>query len=69
MYRKAELEERAKDQYQVSWTLKQCEKHHITTVLGMYAGNVTRACKHLSMGRNTLYRRLKTYGIKVHTPQ
>ena len=44
-------------------TLKELERHHILSVLERHGGNQARAARELGIGRNTLWRRLKKYGL------
>jgi two-component system response regulator HydG len=44
-------------------TLKELERHHILSVLERHGGNQARAARELGVGRNTLWRRLKEYGL------
>lgn len=44
--------------------LESVEKNHILKVLNLYEGNITLCAKTLGIGRNTLYRKMDTYGIK-----
>jgi transcriptional regulator with PAS, ATPase and Fis domain len=43
--------------------LEQVERRHIVKVLSVYRGNVSLTAKKLGIGRNTLYRKLESYGI------
>lgn len=43
--------------------LEQVERKHIVKVLSVYRGNVSLTAKKLGIGRNTLYRKLESYGI------
>ena len=45
-------------------TLRTLEKDNIIKALLFYNGNITRAAKALGIGRNTLYDKMKKYGIK-----
>lgn len=45
-------------------TLTEMEEEHVRHVLTHYRGNVTRTCKALGIGRSTLYRLLRTYGLR-----
>lgn len=45
-------------------TLAEMEQEHVQYVLTYFRGNVTRACKALGIGRTTLYRRMKAYGLR-----
>ena len=40
------------------------EKKNILKALNLYGGNITICAKELGIGRNTLYRKMETYGIK-----
>jgi len=44
-------------------TLKELQRRHILSVLERHAGNQAKAAKELGIGRNTLWRRLKGYGL------
>jgi DNA-binding protein Fis len=44
-------------------TLEEAERAHILAVLEHVAGNQSHAAKILGIGRNTLARKLKTYGL------
>jgi transcriptional regulator with PAS, ATPase and Fis domain len=39
------------------------EKKHILKALKIYGGNITLCAKALGIGRNTLYRKIESYGI------
>ena len=43
--------------------LHEVEKHKIEEVLRRYEGNISKAAKELGIGRNTLYRKMKKYGL------
>jgi two-component system response regulator HydG len=45
-------------------TLKELQRRHILSVLERHKGNQARAAKELGIGRNTLWRWLKRYGIQ-----
>src|SRR5262249_26282105 len=45
-------------------TLAEVEKRHILRTLDSAGGNRTRAAQLLDIGRNTLQRKLRTYGIE-----
>ncbi|MBC2710941.1 MAG: sigma 54-interacting transcriptional regulator [Desulfosarcina sp.] len=45
-------------------TLSALEKDAIEKTLSFYKGNITRASKALGIGRNTLYDKMKKYGIR-----
>ena len=40
------------------------EKKSILKVLDLYNGNITLCAKTLGIGRNTLYRKMESYGVK-----
>lgn len=44
--------------------LESMEKKNILQALNIYNGNITICAKELGIGRNTLYRKMETYGIK-----
>ena len=44
-------------------TLKELERRYILTALERHGGNQARAARELGIGRNTLWRRLKEYGL------
>jgi len=44
-------------------TLKELERRHTLSTLKRHGGNQARAARELGIGRNTLWRRLKEYGI------
>jgi len=44
-------------------SLKDAEREHILKVLNSNSGNITHAAQILGIGRNTLYRKLKEFGI------
>jgi transcriptional regulator with PAS, ATPase and Fis domain len=44
-------------------TLKEVERGHILKALERHGGNQAKAAQELGIGRNTLWRRLKEYGI------
>jgi len=44
-------------------TLKELERRHTLSTLERHGGNQARAARELGIGRNTLWRRLKEYGI------
>lgn len=46
-----------------SHTLKELERRHILAALQRHGGNQAKAAKELGIGRNTLWRRLKEYGL------
>ncbi|NTW71609.1 MAG: sigma-54-dependent Fis family transcriptional regulator [Eubacteriaceae bacterium] len=43
--------------------LEQLEREHIIKVLNINEGNITTTSRELGIGRNTLYRKLESYGI------
>ena len=45
------------------WDLKRLEKEHILNVLAECSGNHSKTAKQLGIARNTLWRKLKEYGI------
>jgi len=45
-------------------TLAEAERAHITQILERYGGNHSRAAEALGIGRTTLWRKLKDYGIE-----
>lgn len=44
-------------------TLKELQRQHILSVLERHGGNQAKAARELGIGRNTLWRRLKEYGL------
>lgn len=50
-------------------TLKRIEEEAIRFVLGRTGGSVSQTARSLGIGRSTLYRRLKDFGIDGHTLQ
>ncbi len=48
----------------LSGTLAEAERRHIARVLEQVGGNRTAAAKVLDIGRNTLARKLKQYGLE-----
>jgi len=44
-------------------SMKEVEKSLILDALSLYAGNIQKASAKLGIGRNTLYRKMKEYGI------
>ena len=44
-------------------SMESMEKYHITNVLKIYKGNITKAAEALGIGRNTLYRKIQKYKI------
>ena len=49
--------------HRVDMTLKQVEEQHIKLVLKDCSGHLTKTAKRLKIGYNTLWRRMKEYGI------
>lgn len=47
-----------------SLNLESMERKHILRVLKLYDGNITVCAKTLGIGRNTLYRKIESYGIR-----
>ena len=45
-------------------TLEELIREHVEGVYKRYHGNVSRTYKTLGIGRTTLYRKLKAYGLK-----
>ncbi|MGB9867760.1 MAG: sigma-54-dependent Fis family transcriptional regulator [Bacillota bacterium] len=45
--------------------LRELERHEIQRLLAAYGGNVTKAARALGIARNTLYRKLYKYGLRV----
>jgi transcriptional regulator of acetoin/glycerol metabolism len=45
-------------------TLEELIREHVEGVFQRYHGNVTRTCKTLGIGRTTLYRKLRAYGLR-----
>jgi two-component system NtrC family response regulator len=41
------------------------EKDSILATLKLFNGNISKAAKNLGIGRNTLYRKIKEYSIKL----
>ena len=50
----------------VGGTIQGAEREAIQQALQAAEGNQTRAAKALGMGRNTLWRKMKKYGIDSH---
>ncbi|MCS7082840.1 MAG: sigma-54 dependent transcriptional regulator [Bacteroidetes bacterium] len=48
------------------WTLAELERWYILETLRRYAYNQSQAARHLGIGRNTLWKKLKQYGIRIH---
>jgi len=46
-------------------TLAQVEADTIDSTIKYFNGNLSRAAKSLGIGRATIYRKIKQYGIKV----
>ncbi|MDE2039771.1 MAG: sigma-54-dependent Fis family transcriptional regulator [Elusimicrobia bacterium] len=46
-------------------TLEELERKHILAVFEACGGNATEAARRLGVGRNTLWRKLKSYGVAV----
>lgn len=44
--------------------IDQLEKRHIERVLASEKGSVAKAARRLGIGRNTLYQKIKKYGIE-----
>jgi DNA-binding NtrC family response regulator len=55
---------RVTSELSASMTLDQLERHAIEAALKRTRGNVTQAMKQLGIGRTTLYRKLKRYGLR-----
>lgn len=53
-----------KDARGVFKTLAEMEEDHVRCVLTYFRGNVTRTHQALGIGRTTLYRKLRVYGLK-----
>jgi transcriptional regulator with PAS, ATPase and Fis domain len=47
-----------------SEALEEVEENHIKRVLEENDFNITISAKHLKIGRNTLYRKIRSYGIR-----
>ena len=47
-----------------TWSLAEVEKEHIERVLRHHRGNTTSAAAQLGISRTTLWRKLRTYGLK-----
>lgn len=63
------LEPSASEGTEESLNLESIEKKHILKVLNMYGGNISLCAKTLGIGRNTLYRKIESYGIKCSEPE
>jgi DNA-binding NtrC family response regulator len=50
--------------FDVEGTLEEMEKRYILYVLNKHKGNRARTASVLGIGRNTLWRKLKSYGYK-----
>lgn len=46
-------------------SLREIEIKAITNTLTFYDGNISTAARSLGIGRNTLYRKIKEYGLKI----
>ncbi len=46
-------------------SLKEVEKEAISHALAKHAGNISQAATDLGIGRNTLYRKIKEYGLSI----
>ena len=46
-----------------NWSLEKLEKEYISSILNVYSGNLTRAREVLGIARNTLWRKMKEFGI------
>ncbi|ADL12508.1 sigma-54-dependent Fis family transcriptional regulator [Acetohalobium arabaticum] len=46
-------------------SLKEAEARAIRKALKYFEGNISRAARHLEIGRNTLYRKIEKYGINI----
>jgi DNA-binding NtrC family response regulator len=55
---------RSTSELSTSMTLDELERHAIEAALKRTSGNVTQAMKQLGIGRTTLYRKLKRYGLR-----
>lgn len=61
-----QVSERKHEVSQPALSLEEAEKQTILRALYFYRGNVTTAAEVLGIGRNTLYRKLKNYGIDLN---
>lgn len=50
-------------------TMEEVERKHIELAVHVYKGNLTTAAIALKIGRATLYRKIKQYGINVGRDQ
>src|SRR5690349_14089545 len=48
----------------LGWSLADVEKEHIRRVLDRHRGNATSAARQLGISRTTLWRKLRTYGLR-----
>jgi two-component system response regulator AtoC len=48
----------------LAWSLADVEKEHIRRVLDRHRGNATSAARQLGISRTTLWRKLRTYGLR-----
>ncbi|HGE70068.1 TPA: sigma-54-dependent Fis family transcriptional regulator [Candidatus Poribacteria bacterium] len=46
------------------WSLKELEKEYLSNVIKNYSGNLSKAVETLGIARNTLWRKMKKFGIK-----
>jgi transcriptional regulator of acetoin/glycerol metabolism len=46
-----------------TYNLEEVEKKTISEAIRKYQGNLSRASQELGMGRSTLYRKMKKYGL------
>jgi transcriptional regulator with PAS, ATPase and Fis domain len=49
-------------------SLREVEKEMISKALAVYKGNIQKASAKLGIGRNTLYRKIKEYGLSPYLP-
>ena len=47
--------------YPQDWTLKEVEKHHVTSVVDLHSGNKSAAARDLGVSRKTLDRKYKEW--------
>lgn len=47
--------------YPLSWSLKEVEKHHVTSVVDLHQGNKSAAARDLGVSRKTLDRKYKEW--------